>query len=301
MWFKNLQLYRLTPQWQIKPAQFENKLRRFLFQPCGSQAWMSRGWIPPRGDDVLVYTQNRQWLIALGVEQKLLPAAVVNQAAKDRALKLEQQLGYRPGRKQMREIRDNIVMELLPRAFSRYRTTLAWIDPVNGWLAIDAASSRKAEEVVEVLKHSLDDFPFSLLRTQMTPVAAMSDWLTAGEAPGSIGIDRDCELKSPFEEQALVRYVRHPLDRDEIRKHIAAGKLPTRLALTWKDRVSFVLTDKLEIKKLALLDVAPAEGGSESETQEDRFDTDFSLMTAEIGLLLAGLVEALGGESAGSP
>lgn len=297
MWFKNLQLYRLARDWQTSPADLEEKLRRFAFQPCGSQEWMSRGWIAPRGDDVLVYAQDRQWLIALGVEQKLLPAAVVNQAAGERALRLEQQLGYRPGRKQMREIKDNVVAELLPRAFSRYRTSFAWIDPVNGWLAIDAASSQKAEEVVEVLKHSLDDFPFSVLRTQMTPVAAMSEWLGGGDSPGDISIDRDCELRSPFEEQALVRYVRHPLDGDEIRRHLAAGKLPTRLALTWKDRVSFVLTDKLEIKKLALLDVGQAEGGSDSETDDDRFDADFALMTAEFSQLLAGLVDALGGES----
>lgn len=298
MWFKNLQLYRLTPEWQISPGDFEEKLRRFMFQPCGSQEWMSRGWIAPRGDEVLVYAQNRQWLVALGVEQKLLPAAVVNQAARERALKLEQQLGYRPGRKQMREIKDNIVAELLPRAFSRYRTSFAWIDPADGWLAIDAASSQKADEVIEVLKRSLDDFPFSVLRTRMTPVAAMSEWLAAGDGPVGISIDRDCELKSPFEEQALVRYVRHPLDSDEIRRHIAAGKLPTRLALTWNNRVSFVLTDKLEIKKLTLIDVAKAEGGSESETDEDRFDADFALMTAEIKLLLPALVDALGGETA---
>lgn len=298
MWFKNLQLYRLTPEWQISPGDFEEKLSRFAFHPCGSQEWMSRGWIAPRGDQILVYAQNRQWLVALGVEQKLLPAAVVNQAARERALKLEQQLGYRPGRKQMREIKDNVVAELLPRAFSRYRTSFAWIDPVNGWLAIDAPSSQKAEEVIEVLKRSLDDFPFSALRTRMTPVAAMSEWLSTGEGPGGISIDRDCELKSPFEEQALVRYVRHPLDSDEIRRHIANGKLPTRLALTWNNRVSFVLTDKLEVKKLALLDVAKAEGGSESETDDDRFDADFALMSVEFNLLLTDLVEALGGESA---
>lgn len=296
MWFKNLQLFRLTSNWDTPLERFEEQLRRFTFQPCGSQEWMARGWIPPRGDDALVYALERQWLVALGIEQKLLPASVVNQATKERAAKLEEQLGYRPGKKQMREIKDNVVHELLPRAFSRYRTTFAWIDPANGWLVIDSSNATKAEEVLEVLKHSVDDFPFAVLRTKSSPVAAMSDWLSSGDGPAGFSIDRDCELTSPVEEKSTVRYARHPLDGDEIRNHIVSGKQPTRLALTWQDRISFVLTDRLEIKKLTFLDMDENKDGGDSLTAEEQFDVDFALMTGELSRYLADLVEALGGE-----
>lgn len=296
MWFKNLQLYRLTAPWHITAQRLEEQLARFAFKPAGKIEHLARGWIAPRGDDALVYSLQRQWLIALGIEQKLLPASVVNQAAKERAAKMEQQLGYKPGRKQMREIKENVTEELLPRAFSRYHTTLAWVDPVNGWFVVDAANVKKAEEIIEVLRWSVDDFPAALLQTRMSPVAAMSEWLSAGEAPSGFSIDRECELKSPLEEKAMVRYSRHPLDIPEIRSHLASGKLPTRLALTWRDRVSFVLSERAEIKKLEFVGLTDKDGEADPVNEDERFDADFTLMTGELTGLLAELVDALGGE-----
>ena len=299
MWFKNLQLYRLPANWNMTLPQLEETLTRFAFRPAGKTEFFARGWIPPRGEGEMVCALERHWLIALGIEEKILPASVVNLAAKERAAKLEQQLGYRPGRKQAREIKENVTQDLLPRAFSRYRSTRAWIDPVHGWFVVDAANARKAEEMMEVLRWTLDDFPAVLLHTNLSAVAAMTQWLVEGEAPGGFSIDRECELRSPVEEKALVRYLRHPLDGDEVRGHLRAGKQPTRLALTWKDRISFVLSERAEVKKLELIDIGEADAASENESEADRFDADFALMTGELSRFLADLVDALGGEAQG--
>jgi recombination associated protein RdgC len=125
----------------------------------------------------------------------------------------------------------------------------------------------------------------------------MTEWLVAGEGPRGFSIDRECELRSPLEEKALVRYQRHALDTDEVRRHIAGGKQPTRLALTWNDRVSFVLTERGDVKKLELMDVEQADAGGGKESEAERFDADFALMTGELSRFLADLVEALGGEA----
>jgi recombination associated protein RdgC len=277
--------------------KLEETLARFAFRPAGKTEFLARGWIPPRGEGEMVCSLERHWLVALGVEEKILPASVVNLAAKERMARLENQLGYRPGRKQAKEIKENVTQELLPRAFSRYRSTLAWIDPVTGWFVVDAANAKKAEEMMEVLRWTLDDFPAVLLRTNLSATAAMTEWLMRGEGPGSFSIDRECELRSPVEEKALVRYQRHALDSDEVRGHLKAGKQPTRLALTWNDRVSFVLSERGEVKKLELIDVEQADAGSDTESAADRFDADFALMTGELSRFLAELVEALGGEA----
>lgn len=298
MWFRNLQIYRLTTDWNITAEHLDTQLAGHAFRPCGSMDRQSKGWLPPHGGESMTHALNGQIMVALGVEQKLLPGAVVKQVAAERIAEVEQQQGYSPSRKQAREIRELVTMELLPRAFARRRTTYAWIDPVRGWLCIDAASVSKAEEVLELLNQCVSDLPLSPLRTVRSPTAAMTEWLTTNEAPAGFSIDRDCELRSPLEENATVRYVRHPLDGEEIGRHIAAGKQPTRLALTWDDRISFVLTEKLEIKRLAFLDILKEEAEASAETADEQFDADFALMTGELARLLPALVAALGGEHA---
>ena len=301
MWFKNLQIYRLPAPWAIDLAKLDEQLARGGFAKCASHEPMSRGWVAPRKDGALIYANNRQWLLSLATEQRLLPSSVVNDEVRERAEVLTETQGYAPGRKQLRELKERVTEELMPRAFTRKRSTFVWIDPQNGWFIVDAGSQGKAEEVVEHLRFCLDELPLKLLHTQVSPQSAMADWLAGGEAPGGFTIDRDCELKAVGEEKSAVRYVRHPLNDEvsaEIKAHLAAGKLPTKLALTWDERISFVLTEKLEIKRLAFLDLLKEEAEKNAEHADEQFDADFALMTGELVRFLPDLVEALGGEQA---
>ena len=297
MWFKNLQLYRLPAPWSLDLARLDEQLARGGFRRCASHEPLSRGWVSPRGDGSLIHALGQQWLLALATEQRLLPASVVNQETQERAEAFEVEHGYFPGRKQLRELKERITEELMPRAFTRKSKTFVWIDPQNGWFAVDAGSQGKAEEVIEHLRQCLDEFPLKPLHTQLSPISAMADWLAGGDAPAGFTVDRDCELKAVDEEKQTVRYVRHPLDGDEVRGHLAAGKLPTRLALTWDDRISFVLTDKLEVKRLTFLDVLKEEAEKGAEHADEQFDSDFALMTGELARFLPDLVAALGGEA----
>lgn len=300
MWFKNLLLYRLPVPWAIDLARLDEQLARGPFVRCPSHQPQSRGWVSPRQDGALIYASQRQWLLALATEQRLLPSSVVNEETRERADALAGQQGYAPGRKQMKEIKERVTEELMPRAFTRKRTTFVWIDPQAGWLVVDAGSQAKAEEVIEHLRSCLDEFPLKPLQTRYSPQSAMADWLAGGDAPAGFTIDRDCELKSVAEEKAAVRYVRHSLGDEvsgEIRSHLAAGKLPTRLALTWDDRLSFVLTERGEIKRLAFLDLLKEAAERNAEHASEQFDADFALMTGELARFLPQLVEALGGEA----
>lgn len=295
MWFKNLAVYRLPKDWALDPTRLEAQLATRTLQPCGNLDKESSGWVSPRGDDRLVHVLNRQILIALGVEQRLLPTTIVNQFAKDRAAQIEEQQGHRVGRKQLREIKEQVTDELLPRAFVRRRSTHAWIDPVNGWLVVDAAAKAKVEELQELLTKTLDELPAKLLHTERSPAAAMTAWLAGDEAPAGFTIDRDLELRAADAGQATVRYVRHALEGEEIRGHIAAGKTATRLGLTWADRISFVLTEQLQVKRVAFLDILKEES-ERGETADEQFDLDFALMSGELARLFDDLIAALGGD-----
>lgn len=297
MWFKNLQIYRLTAPWTMTSEQLEECLAPHAFAPCTSLDLQSQGWVSPRDNGMLTHTVNRQILLQLGMEKKLLPATVINQFSKARAVELEEQQGFKPGRKQMKEIKEQVADELLPRAFSIKRNTSVWIDPVNQWLIVDAASPLKADEVFKALLRSMDQLPVGTLRVEQSPLAAMTGWLAADEAPGGFTIDQDTELRSMGEGKATVRFVKHALDPDDVRRHIAAGKQCTRLAMTWSDRVSFTLTEGFAIKRVAPLDVLTENSDSVTQNDDERFDTDFALMTGELARMLDDLVSALGGET----
>jgi recombination associated protein RdgC len=283
MWFRNLQVYRLPAPYSLTPDELAGYLSHQMFTPASSNELLRQGWDAPRGAG-LVHTVNRQMLIMLATEKKLLPASVINQVVKAKAAELEEAQGFAPGRKAMKELRERVADELLPRAFSVRTNTFCWIDPVNGFPVVDAASPSKADAVVKMLLKAVDKMPLESLRVQRSPVAVMTAWLETDEAPVGFTVDRDAELRATGESRAAVRYVKHTLEVDDTRRHIAAGKQCTRLAMTWDDKISFVLTESLAIKGIKPLDVLTENAGTRND--EERFDIDFNetelAMLAEI-------------------
>jgi len=296
MLLKNLVLYRLPAQWAVDAEQLERKLASQSLQPCGGFQMESRGWTCPHEEGLFLYQQQRQWLLALGEEQKLLPSTIIRQEAQDRAAVIERQQGHPVGRKQMRDLRDQVTNELLPRALSRRRVIHSWVDAANGWLSINAAGDAKSEQFMESLRRADDDMQALRLETQRSPAAAMSEWLVQGEVPGAFTIDQDLELRAADASKATVRYTRHPLEGKEIRDHISGGKTVVRLGLTWNDRISFVLTEQLQIKRITFLHIIKQESAAEVEDEKEQFEIDFALMTGELSLLFADIVKVLGGE-----
>lgn len=297
MWFKNIFIFRVAPDNTISTETLNEKLALRPLLACSGLDKQSRGWVPCHGDK-LVHSANRQMLFALGVEQKLLPTTIVNRFAKERVADIEAQQGYKVGRKEMKELKEAITEELLPRAFAIQRSTYAWLDTVNGYLVIDAASSAKTEELLTLLNKTVEDLPFKPLHTSISPVTAMTDWLASNHAPVGFTIDRELELRTTGESKATIRYANHALEGDEILRHIAAGKRVTRLGLTWNDRISFVLTEQMQIKRIEFLDIIKEESTKIADDADELFELDFTLMTGELAKMLADLTAALGGEPA---
>src|SRR5215217_2755 len=271
MWFKNLQIYRLPAPWAYTAEQMEEALQSQAFTPASSNELLRQGWDSPRGNGKLVHEVNKQMLMMLGTEKKLLPGSVINQVAKARAAEMEEQQGFAPGKKAMKELKERVHDELLPRAFTIRSNVWTWIDPVNGWLVVDAASPAKADDVIKLLLKAVDRMPLESLRVQRSPVGVMTAWLQEDEAPAGFTVDMDTELRATGESKAAVRYVRHTLEPEEVRRHIAAGKQCTRLAMTWESKISFVLTESLAIKSVKPLDVLK-ENDAVTRNDDERFD-----------------------------
>jgi recombination associated protein RdgC len=297
--FKNALVYRID-QWEQPPLpDIEARLAGARFVECGATQPESHGFIEPRGTDhaPLLESVGGQLILSLCSETKGVPSGVVKAQLEERLKAIEQQTGRRPKGKAAKELKEEIIHTLLPRAFPKRGTTLIWLDLANQRLLIGAASFKKADRVITQLVDLLGGgLRITPLQTQLSPATAMAGWLTEKEAPSGFSIDRDCELKQPDSEKAAVRYARHTLEIDEVGEHIKQGKLPTQLAMTWNGRVSFVLAESLAIKKIKLLDVV-LENQAPNDGRDDNsgFDADVALMTGELRKMLPDLIESLGG------
>ena len=299
--FKNVMVYRIVSGWSATQAQLEEALESARYVECGASQEKAVGWVEPRGEahGPLVEIVGGQWLLKLMIEVKTVPGSVVKRKVQDQLAQIEATTGRKPGKKEKREISEDARLALLPMAFTKQSSVTVWIDPKAQLLVLDCASQAKADEVMTGLIKAVDGLAVQLVNTQTSPAAAMSTWLSTHEAPQGFSVDRECELKAADESKAVVRYTRHALDTDEVSQHIAMGKVPTRVAMTWNDRVSFVLTEALQLKKIAFLDVvfegSPASPG---DRKDDGFDADAAIATGELVQLIPDLLEALGGEVA---
>jgi len=304
--FKNALFFRIAEDFVLPPLEaLDEALQRGRFVPCGATQPEAMGWIAPRGNKslALAETIGEQLILKLCTERRALPASAVKAALDERIEKHKAETGLeRVSARIKKEMKEEVVQDLLPRAFSKKSSTLLWLDPVHKFLVVDSSSLAGADKVVTALVEALSEVPGALptlgarpVQTQTSAAAAMSHWLTTQEAPWNFSVDRDCELKAPDEQKSAVRYSRHTLEIDEVAQHIAAGKLPTQLALTWNERVSFVLTETGLVRKLKLLDVV-MDGVQEGGKDDDGFDTDAAILTGELSALIPDLLEALGGE-----
>lgn len=294
LWFKNLKVFRLVPDWTCTADALAASLQSEQFSPADSHAAVSSGWVAAAPhDERLAYGVGGQILCSYRTEKKLLPASVVNQFVKARAIELEEQQGFKPGRKQMRDLKVEVTESLLPRAFSIQRDTRVWIDPAQHWLVIDTASATKAEEILSALGKVLYPFPVEPLQVRISPATAMTEWALQGQGPALLSIDQDAELKAGNDQGGAIRYVKHSLDLEEVQKHVRAGKQCTRLAMTYQDRISFVLNEQLDLKRVSPLDILDQPDQENSRDETEKFDSDFALMCAEYQQLLAYLTGEL--------
>ena len=295
--FKNALVFQIDQWEQPTLAQFEERLDQARFVPCGATQPASAGWVPPRGDKHAVLAENvaGQIILKLCTETRAVPGPVVKAELESQLDTIEQQTGRRPKGKSARQVKEEIIHTLLPRAFPKRSDTLVWLDVKAGLVLIDTGSVKKADGVLSRLAELLGGgLKLSPLQTQSSPASAMAAWLSKKEAPAGFTLDRDCELKQPDSEKATVRYARHTLDIDEVGEHIKQGKLPTQLGMTWASRVSFVLNEAGTIRRIKLLDVV-LESSSSGAGDDKGFDADVALATGELARLIPDLVTALGG------
>ncbi len=296
MWFKNLFLFTFEKPFTLTPEELHDALSTKLFTPCSANQRESLGWSSPigRNHESLVHATNPFILLSMSRQERLLPAAVIKETLEEHVADIEVHEDRRVSAKEKKELRENIEHELLPKAFTRTTKIDAWIDPRGGWLVINTPSSSRAEDFTKLLRKTLGSLPVTLVDTEIVPATAMTQWLSSNSLPTPFTLGYECELKSLSEDKAVAAYRQHELRAEEVQNSLLSGKYAAKLALEWDEKISFVLTEELQIKKLKFLDILEEQlQDNDPQTHEEHLDIEFALMTGEVSRMLDDLIKSL--------
>ncbi|ENM2494167.1 recombination-associated protein RdgC [Serratia marcescens] len=300
LWFKNLMVYRLSREVALNADEMEKQLSAFAFTPCGSQDMAKTGWVSPMGShsDALTHAVNGQIVICARKEEKILPSPVIKQELQAKIERLEAEQHRKLKKTEKDALKDEVLHSLLPRAFSRFNQTFMWIDTVNDLIMVDAASAKRAEDTLALLRKSLGSLPVVPLTMESPIELTLTEWVRSGEMPAGFAIQDEAELKAILEEGGVIRCKKQNLISDEIAVHIEAGKLVTKLAVDWQERIQLMLSDDGSLKRLKFADTLREQNDDiDRDDFAQRFEADFILMTSELAALIKNTIEALGGEA----
>ncbi|MGY5449947.1 recombination-associated protein RdgC [Agarivorans sp. MS3-6] len=299
MWFKNLMLFRITKELELEPEKLDATLEELSFTPCGSQDLSKFGWVTPMGKfgQSMIHVVGNEYLVCAKKEEKMLPASVIRDTLADKIELIEQEQ-QRPLKKAEKDaLKEEIVMTLLPRAFSRTSLTYAWISPDNNLIAVDAGSAKKAEEVISLLRKSLGSLPVTPINLANQADVTMTDWINEKAIPANFELGEEAELRSALEGGGIIRCKEQDLFSDEIKVHLDADKFVTKLELTWAESVRFVISEDMSIKGVKFTDTITEQNEDiEKSDVAARFDADFALASGELSKMVPDLIAALGGE-----
>ncbi len=292
MFFRNLSLFRFPESISKSLKKLDNQLEAQRLRPCGPMELATQGFVSPFGRDSeeLSHQSGAFILLAIGSEERLLPSVVVNEELSDRVSRLAEKEGRRVGGKERKRLKDEVISELLPRAFIRPSRLPAYLDAEHGWFVVDSASRKAAEDAVSQVREALGRFPATPMAPEESPRALMTDWLISGKLPNGLVLGEDCELRDPAEAGAIVRCRRQDLESDEVREHLKSGKQVFQLGLVFDDRMSFVLGEDLVVRRLRFLDVVLDQMDKDNtESARAELDASFALMTLELRNLFGRL------------
>lgn len=295
--FKSLVIYKMGEGFEVKVEDLEEKMPEFKSTPCANGDIKKSGWVPSlKGSEQLLYTSTGQTLLTILTEEKMLPSSVIKEEVEKKIERFEEREGRKPKKTEKDSFKDEVIQELLPRAFSKYSNTLIWICNEKGLIFVESGSAKKAEDALALLRKTLGTLPVTPFTTETPIETTLTHWIKEQEIPQGFTVLDEAELKAVLEGGVLTSK-KEDLFSDEIKQHIEAGKVVTKLYLDWQEKVSFVLTEEGLLKKIKFADsIKDKNSDIDKEDKAQRFDADFVLFTGTLVEMFGELQSVLGEE-----
>lgn len=298
MWFKNIQIFQLVEPFTLTPDQLQELMQEHVARPCSKLERMHYGWTSPLGLDseLLVHVANGRYMLAARKEEKILPTTVVREQAALKALEIERNEDRKVSGREKRALMDQVTMTLLPQAFSKSQTTFAYIDTFKNWLIVDSSNRSRAEDLTVLLRNTLGSLKLAEIKVKVSPATIFTRWVLGDDLPRDFILEDYCELQDPNSASTVIKCMNQDVTAKEVLGHIESGKQVIKLAMTWQDRMTFILDNSLNVRRVRFLDLVQQQvEDSEAESEAEKFDADFVIFTAEFAEFLPRLWEVMGG------
>jgi recombination associated protein RdgC len=293
MWFKQVQLFQLTPSKRYSLMDICEKLGKLEYEECLPFMPYGAGWVSPIDEEgaPLVQSLNSYMMICLQIEEKILPLIVIRQELVKKIKLIESLENKKVGQKEKYALKDEIVATLLPRAFSKLTKIYAYIDIKNNWLLLGTVNARKTEQFISAFKKTFGD---NINYFQIKKLSAiMTSWLKNQDYSSSFSIEKSCVLQDVNYQGRVIRCQQQNLFASSIQALIKDGCEIKQLALNWQDHIDFVLLDDLSLQSIRFKDeIIEQVKEMEAGTKQQQFNAEFLIMTETLDGLLKDLLNS---------
>ena len=294
--FRNVRLYRMRGDWPTTEAALQEALEKESFTPCGPFVARSAGFeaVSEELPGALVRRVGGADLLRLRRQSRVLPSAAVNEALEDRVADFSKRTRRKPGPKEKRDLKDEVIAELMPKSLVKSERIWIFYLVRERVLGVDTASEPLAEAILDRLRDALGSLEVTPLAFD-TPVSRLLTSVFLGSGPPAFAAGRECRMLDPAVGSSSITMLDVDLGEPGVQRHVRDGMKIERLAVDFDGEISLVLGDDLVIRKLNL--GALAAGGEEDLDDEPlaRLDADFVLATGVLVRLLRAVEKQLGG------
>ena len=254
MWYKNAIIYLLPDGWQLE-AGFAEKLEQAAFTPCMGLDWFSEGFAPPTPfSSDFVFTAQNSNRVCLKHEEKVLPSATVRDLVNGKVAEIQEAEARNVWYEEKQQLKDQITDDLLPRALTQSRRTEAIFDTERGFLLVNEASDKRAEQMLIKLREALGGLKVAMPHTRESPASLMTEWLLQGHAEGDFELGYNVLLQGVGDVVPKVKISKKDLTHPEVIQHAKNGMKVVELELEWREQISFTLTQNFTLKRIQFLD-----------------------------------------------
>lgn len=281
---KNLTVYRSPTGWIPKL----NKLDANLSSPekIGYSWKVIRNGAPfiTVGDNIFLVCEK---------QEKLLPVSVINRELMSRCDNIEQLQGYKVGKKQKRDLKDQIITGLLTKAFTTSKLVNVWINTKENILCIETTSDSVAHDVYMRLAKDID-YRGHRMVTEKSVDRFMSNMILADDSCiDNFSLGRSCVIHGAESNTKKITYKNESLDTGVVSNYVIQGKRPVKLEIALgTDECFFTIDSKFVISKIILKDIV--ENRSEFDTDDDYFDNELTIRSGQCLKIINELIGTLG-------